>query len=264
MDNIFIIKLILSFFIGGTWIILVTVLADRFGSKIGGLIAGLPSTVLFGLFFIAWTSSYAIAVQATTIIPILSGVTCIFLLVYICLVRFNFWLSLICSLFIWLMLSLGLVFLKFNDYRLSIIGYVLLFFFSYTIIEYVLKIKSVTGRRTVYRPLHILLRGLLSGFIIAFSVLMGKLGGPIWGGMFSTFPAMFTSTILITYFSQGASFSAATMKSTMLSSVSVVIYAILVRYTYVPLGIVWGTLISIILSFISAFFLYNFIIKKLS
>ncbi|MFC1955801.1 DUF3147 family protein [Chloroflexota bacterium] len=34
--------MVLSFIVGGTWIALVTVLAEKFGTKLGGIIAGFP------------------------------------------------------------------------------------------------------------------------------------------------------------------------------------------------------------------------------
>jgi hypothetical protein len=46
MDNIFLLKLALSFIVGSLWITMGTVLAERYGTKIGGLVAGLPSTIL--------------------------------------------------------------------------------------------------------------------------------------------------------------------------------------------------------------------------
>ena len=50
MTDTFILKLALSFLIGGLWITVASVAAERLGSKIGGVIAGLPSTavVAFG------------------------------------------------------------------------------------------------------------------------------------------------------------------------------------------------------------------------
>ena len=64
-------QLLLSFFIGGIWIAGTTVLADRYGSKLGGWLGGLPSTALFSLFFIAWTQSPAIASEVTTVMPLI-------------------------------------------------------------------------------------------------------------------------------------------------------------------------------------------------
>ena len=264
MDNVFLLKLLVSFVIGGVWVIAATVLADKFGSKVGGLVAGLPSTVMFGLFFLAWTQNNHAAVQATTIIPIIGGINCLFLVSYIFLIKTKkIWTSLLASLSLWGLLSFGLILLKFDNYFFSIVGYILSLILSYYLLEYVLRVQSLSGKKQKYTRSIILMRGLISGFIIAFSVYIGKVGGPILGGMFSMFPAMFISTILITYFSQGPLFSAATMKSSMLSGISIVIYSVLVRYTYTSMGILWGTLVSLVGSFLSGFVMYKFVVTKL-
>lgn len=263
MDTVFLLKLFLSFVIGGLWIVLATVLADKYGSKIGGLISGLPSTVLFSLFFLAWTHTPSFAVQSTTIAPIVAGVENLFALTYLFLVKKNLWFALVCSFFVWFVLALGLVYVKFNDFTISIIAYAISMVFFYWIVEDFLKIKSVTGKKIHYTPAIIFLRGLLSGLIIASIVILGKLGGPILGGAFSMFPAMYTATILITYFTQGSSFSSATLKTSIFSFFSGVIYTIAVRYTYIPLGIIWGTFVSAIISILSSLIVYQIIIKKL-
>ena len=103
----------------------------------------------------------------------------------------------------------------------------------------------------------------MSGFIISFIVLISKVIDPKLGGIFSGFPAMFSSTMIITYFSQGPQFSAAIMKSSVFTITSLVLYSILVRFTYNPLGIIGGTIVSILLSFTYAFILYKVVISKL-
>ena len=95
MDTIFLVKIALSFFIGGSWVVLATHLADKLGSKIGGLITGLPSTLLFGLFFLGWTQSSQAAVTATSITPLVGGISSLFLAIwsFACIFRkvyFNF------------------------------------------------------------------------------------------------------------------------------------------------------------------------------
>lgn len=263
MDTVFLLKLFLSFVIGGLWVILATVFADKYGSKIGGLISGLPSTVLFSLFFLAWTHTPNFAVQATTIAPIVAGVENLFALTYLFLVKKNLLIALVCSFIVWFILALGLVYVKFNNFTISIVAYVLSLLLFYWIVEDILRIKSVTGKKIHYTPAIIFLRGLLSGFIIAFVVILGKLGGPLLGGAFSMFPAMYTATLLITYFAHGPAFSSATLKVSIISFISGVVYAIAVRYTYIPLGIIWGTLVSAIISILSSLVVYRVIIKRL-
>lgn len=265
MANAFFLKLLLSFLIGGLWVILTTVIADKLGTKIGGLISGLPSTLLFGLFFIGWTQSPQVAAQATTVVPIINGISCILLLSYIFLLKKrSVWISIAGALSIWSVLSFMFILLNFNNFLLSIIIYILLLLIAYFIVEHKLKVKSMKGKKIKYTPLIIIVRGLLSGFIVFVSVLMAKIGGPILGGMFSMFPAVFTSTLLITYFSQGPKFSSAIAKSSMISAISIVVYSIAVRYSYPYFGIMIGTFISVSTSFLTGYLIYNYFIKKIS
>lgn len=262
MDKVFLVRLIISFIVGSLWVTGSTVLAERYGTKIGGLVTGMPSTVLLGLFFIAWTQSTAVAVEATSVIPFIGGINCLFLVVYITLIQYSFWLALISALSVWFLLSLTLVFLKINDFVTSIVFYTLFFFISYYIVEKKLRIKSEQGRVVSITSSMLMVRGLISGFIIALTVLLAKIGGPLLGGVFAMFPAMFLGTLLITYFSRGPSFSAAVMKSSMLGAISVVIFGITARFVYIPYGLWIGTVLSLGVSYLCAYIIHKTAISK--
>lgn len=264
MNSLFFLKLILSFLIAGFWIIIATVVADKLGSKIGGLISGLPSTIMFGLFFIGWTQGSGAAVQATTITPIIAGLSGLFLTCYTFLVKKGFWLSIIISISVWLILSFTLIRIHFDNLPFSLVGYLLLVAANYWVMEKILKIKSTKGKKVKYTKLLILSRGVVGGMAVALAVFLGKVGGPMWGGTFSMFPAIFISTIFITYFTHGPDFSAATMKSAMVSASSTVLYSMLVRFTYLDFGLVFGTLVSILVAFGYGALLYKFVITRLS
>lgn len=264
MNDIFILKLVLSFLIGGAWVTIATHLADKHGTKIGGIITGLPSTALIALFFIGWTQSPVIAVDATTIIPAIGAVNALFLVVYISLVRTNFFLALGSSFLVWSGLSLFLVQMNFNNFFLSIIIYVVMVFLSFFLIEKGIKVKSEPGSKLKSTLQTLFFRGLFCGTIIFLAVILGKIGGPHLGGMFAMFPAMFTGTLLITYISHGSLFSSAMMKVALLSASSVVLYAVLVRSTYIPLGLFLGTLVSIFISFSYAFIIHVVLVKRIS
>jgi hypothetical protein len=262
MDNIFLFKLTLSFIIGSLWVTIGTVLAEKYGTKIGGLIAGLPSTILISLFFIAWTQSTSVAVDATTIVPIIGGINCLFIVAYIVLLKINFWLALSGALLVWSLLALGLVLAGFNSFVLSLISYICLVVVCHTIVEKVLKIRSEPGKQICYSPGIMVFRALFSGFVIAFAVVVTKVGGPLLGGMFVMFPAMFVGMIFMTYFSQGAAFSAAVMKSSILGAISVVIFGITARYAYIPFGLIGGTALSIIISFASSYVIHGYMARR--
>ena len=263
MVDVFIQKLILSFIVGSVWITLTTILAERYGTKIGGVIAGLPSTILIALFFIGWTQSPSVAVAATSIVPIVGGINCLFIVAYIYLVKINFWLSLVGSLLLWSVLSFGLVIIRFDNFILSLIAYAVLLFLCYNILEKKLVVKSKPGKKIKYTFSILLFRGLFSGLIISLAVIMGKIGGPLFGGMFAMFPAMFLGTLVITYFTHGALFSSAVMKVSTLAGMSIIVYGIMVRYTYLPLGLLAGTGVSILVAFGSAYLIHYSVIRRM-
>ncbi len=62
-----------------------------------------------------------------------------------------------------------------------------------------MKISSQDKLQVSYPPSQLIWRALFGGAVIALAVFMGKLGGPLLGGIFGSFPAMFLSTLVITY-----------------------------------------------------------------
>lgn len=260
MDSLFLIKLALSFVVGGAWIAGTTVLAEVKGTKIGGMITGLPSTIVVALFFIAWTQPMDVLVESTTVTPIVQGVNYLFILAYVWLIRrMSFWPAYIGSLAVWFVLSLSLVGLDFNDFGLGLILYVTIWAFSIWMLEHPLKVRTVKAKKVHYTPLMLLSRGVYSGLIIAFAVLMTQFGGALLGGVFAMFPAVFTSTLLITHFLHGSGFSSAVLKTAIMGSITVVMYVVLVRYSYPMYGIYVGTLISVVISFASSAAIYYLI-----
>lgn len=265
MSEIFLLKLCLSFIVGGAWVSFATVIAERLGTKLGGIIAGVPSTVVIALFFMGWTQTPTFASQATTIIPIIMGINALYVVVYVVLSRFNFYLSVLISLVFWFILALGFIFLNFSDFTHSLIGFAVFLAFSYFILEKRIDIKSETRKNIQHNIFQLLFRASLSGFIIAFAVLMAEIGGPLFGGAFAVFPAMLLSIIIITYFTQGKSFSSATLKVAVLTGgVNVVIYTIVVRYAYLHFSLMFGTLLAYFVSLVSASFLYLYVSRKIS
>ena len=75
---------------------------------------------------------------------------------------------------------------------------------------------------------------------------------------------MFTSTLTISYKSRGIEFSRAITKPLMLTAmITVVVYVVAVRFSYLVLGLVLGTVVAFLASMISAYFTYFLIQKKL-
>lgn len=264
MGSLFLFQLVVTFLIGSLWLTGATILAEKFGSKIGGVIAGMPSSIVIALFFIGWTQTPVAAAQATVVVPLVMGIDGLFIITYAFLIRQSFPLALLSSLFVWLCLSFVLVLIHFNNFALSLIGFLVLLLFSYGIMEYVLHVKSLAGRKTSFSFSNVLMRGLVSGLIITLAVAFAKLGGPLIGGVFASFPAVFLSTMILTYFAQGRAFSVSVMKTLLLSgTINATVYASAVRFLYPLFGLIGGTISSFLLSLVSMYAVF-LLVKKIA
>jgi uncharacterized membrane protein (GlpM family) len=261
----FALKLALTFFVGGSWVILSTVIAERAGTKLGGVIAGLPSSSLMAFLFIGWTQSPQAAAQATTLAPLTVGVVALFNVVYALLYQRGFILALVGALGVWFVLALGLLALNVESYALSLAGLVALTLIAYWILEKKLSIPSEGRVQMRYTLGQLTFRGLLGGTIIAFAVLMAKVGGPIVGGVFAVFPNVMLSTMIVNHLNHGRSFSIAVVKSmTISASINVTLYVTAVRYLYPACGLILGTILAFALALVSGYLTYQFVRRRMS
>ena len=265
MDFTFFYKLVLSFLVGSVWVTLSTLAAEKYGSKVGGLIGGLPSTVVVALLFIGLTQSSSAAASATTVVPLAQGINGLFLVAYLYFVRRGLWTGLLLALAVWATLAGLVLAFGLKNFWISLGGWLVLAVACILIVESAMNIPSRKGAKVRHTRGQVLVRALFGGTVIAFAVMMGKLGGPVFGGVFSTFPAMFLSTLVITYHDEGAEFSQAVGKSLMLSGeVNIVLYAVLVRIFYREWGLALGTAAALVICLASGFLLYLYMKKRLS
>jgi len=237
--------ILLAFLAGGGWIMLITVTADRFGTKIGGFIGGLPSTIVVSLLFIGVVQGPATASEVTTVIPLSMAFSGIFLAAYALLAKKGFFIGLILSLLLWFLLSSLIIVFRINNFIFATTGYLILFLLAWLVFTKYLDIPSLGVVRPHFSAGYLILRGL-------------------FGGIFGAFPAVFMSTIIISYKSNGLEFSRSITKPLFFSGmINVIIYSTAVRYLYPGYGLVWGTMLSYLISMVSAFLTFLFIHKKL-
>ena len=249
MDTSFWIKFALGFLVGGIWVTLSSIAAERFGSKVGGLIGGLPSTIVVTLLFIGLTQTAERAAQSAVIVPLVMGVNGIFVTVFILFSRHGLAPALACALLTWFGLASILIVLNIQALWLSILIWLLLGVGCFLVVEKGMRITSQGRKATYYTAGQIAGRAVLSGTVVALAVLMSKVAGPLAGGIFATFPAVFLSNLIISYRSGGAAFSSAVAKALMASGlITVPIYALLVWYFYPRLGLGSGTLLAFLLT----------------
>lgn len=263
LDQSFLIKLALSFLVGSIWITTITVIAEKYGSKIGGFIGGLPSTIVIALLFIGLSQSATDASRAAVMIPLVMGVNGFFILVYLALVHRGLIKALLSALLFWFFIIYLIILFGIEGFWISIVVWISALGFCVFVTENIMIIGHKGGVRVPYTSRQIFTRGIVSGFIISMAVLISRLAGPVVGGIFSNFPVIFMSTLYITYRTGGAEFSRAVAKTLMHSAmVNVGVYSFTVHFGYQYLGLFSGTLIAMILSAFSAFLTYRIIRRR--
>jgi len=266
MNSIFIIQLIVSFFVGGSFVAMLTFLAEKTTSRLSGIILSFPSTVVLGFFFLAWTQSpeEVARIVPATLIPM--GITILFPVFYVYIARFgslfikqrllHILFSFSISVSIWLLLALFVTEYKLSNLLYGIMGYLVLILIAYFFLR-----KPVTQQPQShsYSVWQIIGRAVFIGFIIALVVYFGEFVNTFWGGVFAMFPAAFSSSLILIHWYHGPKNLLAIFKQIPLGSLSIVVYAIVVMFVFPVAGFIWGTLIALAASLITSALLSEFL-----
>jgi uncharacterized membrane protein (GlpM family) len=241
----FFLHLILAFAVGSLWVTVITIVAEKKGSVLGGILGGLPSTSAFSFFFIGINQSSDAAVQATTVFPLVFGVTSAYLFFFAFFAQKGFGRGISVSLLIWFAISGLIVASGLRDFALSLGGGAVLSVLTYYCFAKRLRLQNLKGEERLYKIHEIMFRGVGAGTLVALSVLLSQIGGPILGGIAAAFPAVFTSTLIILNKSKGTEFSRAVTKPLVMSGILTIIpFSVAVRYLYPSFGVWLGTLVS--------------------
>jgi hypothetical protein len=263
MENTLIVKAVVSFIVAGVWIGGFTLLAERLGSKKGGLLANLPSTVLISLVFVALVQDARFAAEATKAVPIGMLIDTIFLSVFILLLKYGLIRAILLSLSTWFALAITAQRLHLSSIIFNMVLYTVIAAGAYVLLEYVVGIPAVGKSRKRYTASSLGVRVLFAGSVVAGTTVISSFAGPYWVGLFSTFPAVMLSSMVILTVNQGAGFARATGKIMVLSSTNIIVYAYGVSLTYPSLGVLPGTVISFLMAFVWVLLLHP-LIQKLS
>ncbi|MGD6934445.1 MAG: DUF3147 family protein [Candidatus Bathyarchaeia archaeon] len=257
LDTLLLARLILAFVVGSLWVTATTIIAEKKGPVIGGILGGFPSTAAFSFLFIAINQSTTAAVNATTVFPLAFAVTNAYLLMYAYFAEKGFKTGLTISLLVWLAASTLIVTSGIEYYAVALVGGAAISAATFYLLAKKLKVPHFVGEKTLYRPSEVVFRGLGAGTIVAVSVLLSQIGGPILGGVAASFPAVFTSTLLILQHNKGTEFTRSISKPLAYTGILTVIpYSIAVHYLYPNVGILLGTLFSFLLVIPLAFLSY--------
>jgi hypothetical protein len=169
----------------------------------------------------------------------------VFLLFYIFIANRGPTFGIVGAVGMWFALTGAVAASGIRTFPISVAAWILLTISCYLVAERRMKIPSQRRLPFSATSLQILCRALFGGGVIALAVLLSKLSGPVYGGIFATFPAMFVSTLIVSYRTGGATFSRAVAKSLLYRGmVNIPVYAILVRVSYPWAGLAGGTAIA--------------------
>lgn len=262
MDS-FILKVILSLIIGIIWVVISTYIAERVSGKLGGLIVGLPSTAVISLLFIGLTQDVSKAITASVIVPFSMGLTCFYYISFLLLTKKGFKIGFFGSLFIWLLFASISSKYSSNSMVVSVTVWLLLVTISiWWAVKNIHINHDLIPKKIISSPLW--LKAVLTGAVIGLIVIIGKVIGPRWGGIFATFPALTTSTMLITIKSGGNEFTRLIAKNVLISTTTTIGFFAILSYIFYPIfGVVLGTVFAYLGLLIISIPLYFLIIDKI-
>ena len=249
----FYLKLLASFVVGGAYIAFVIRLSERFGSALGGVLAGMPSTVLVSLLFIALTQNAEVMRAAIPIIPAGLGVSAVFLAVYVRLPwrsRLSAW---ICALPIWLMGTAMFVFGGVGLTETAISALVLVVLAAYLLYSVPHRALPISKSSAA----EFLFRATLGGGIVALAVFLARHLGPAWGGVAASFPAASCAAIWLLNRKHGPEFTASFVKTVPWGIAGNIAFLIFLYAALPDLGLWQATAAALILSFSLSFLFFK-------
>ncbi|MBN2251513.1 MAG: DUF3147 family protein [Candidatus Altiarchaeota archaeon] len=256
MDPVYPTKLFLAFMTGGFFVTITLYAAEKYGPKLGGVIAGLPSTTATGLFFIGFTQTAQEAGAAATIIPAAAAGSLVYVAVYVMSCgRFGYKYALAAATLAWFAISLPLAILEMENIILSSLIFSAAWITTYACAR---KRKAcMDDRADIKRKrTQIIARAVFAGTVTTLAVVMSGVAGPLWGGAFAAFPAVFFTTFVILARDYGPEYSADYARTTPIGLFSVMPYAWGVHWLYPGCGIVAGTVLSYLFAFAVAGIVY--------
>jgi uncharacterized membrane protein (GlpM family) len=248
---------VIPFILSALVVVLVTIIAEKYGTKTGGVLGTLPSTIIIAFLFIAFDKGVQFASDSVAVVPAEMGINLIFLLLFTQLSKKGIPIALTGSLAGWTILTIGIYYTHMTSIASSLTLYIICFFITFIILEKTKKIPSQNTTTVHYTLLKLLGRSLIAGTIIAIAVTFSNIG-TVLSGIFSVFPAIFLSTMLISLKEHGPQFTGAMAKAMIYGSPSVVSYAICIHFLYPLIGIAPGTITAFLVAFLMTVLLFIF------
>ena len=242
----FALRLVLSFALGGATVALFTTIAERSGSRLGGLLLSFPVKVTISLVFIAMTEGVAFASDAAIAVPAGMGVNVVFLGATALLVRrVEPWPAIVGALAAWALAGIAVVLWLPHGIVWSLAAWLAPTLLALALLSRVPGIRGDRKAKSVPREWNgsdLASRALGAGAVVALSIVVAHYAGPILGGLASVFPSGWITTMVILTRRHGPQFTASTVRVMVAGSVAPVVFGISVALLDTQWGILGGTL----------------------
>jgi uncharacterized membrane protein (GlpM family) len=235
-------KVIASLLVGGAYVALINFISEHINPRLAGVLAGLPSTALIGLIFIAITQNQAAALEAVRAMPAGFGFTALLVAAYVTLrQRRSIAGAATVAIAGWIVpMVLILIFAP-----RSLLLYSLIFAVCFGIAAYRLEQVAVEKtRRISITARDLATRATLAGVLIAVAIIFAKLSGAFIGGVIATFPVIVITSMVMLDHKRGKNLMSATAKTIPYGSFGTVAFLISFEALVPPLGMLPGTILA--------------------
>jgi uncharacterized membrane protein (GlpM family) len=238
----FALKVVASLLVGGAYVALITYISEHINPRLAGVLAGLPSTALIGLIFIALTQDQAAALEAVKAMPAGFGFTALLVASYVTLRgRRSITAATTIALCGWVVPMVLL--LTFAPRSLTL--YTLVFAVCFGIAAYQLeKVAVEKTRRIPITGQDLVVRAMLAGILIAIAIIFAKLSGAFIGGVIATFPVIVMTSMVMLDYKRDKNLMSATAKTIPYGSFGTVAFLIGFNAWVPPLGMFAGTILA--------------------
>ncbi len=244
----------------GVIAVLASVVVERFGGRKGGAMATIPSTVIAAAIGFYEVDQGVGFLKAMAVIPVGMFVSAGFLTVWRVLPRrlhsltstSRLVVTSIVSVAAWIFFAaiVAEIQRKFDPSPGGAIVWGVCAILATMMLGLFLlreKVDAPRGKRRV-GVLQLFLRGLASTIAIGIALIIAKSGMPVVGGLVSAFPAIFLTTMVSTWISQGHEVPVGAVAPMVMGAASVGLFSLLSIWLFPLLGVIPGVIAAWILS----------------
>jgi uncharacterized membrane protein (GlpM family) len=232
-----------------TVVTVLSVVAERAGPRMAGILAGYPAGSAISLFFIGLEIGPQFAGRSAIYnVAGLAALMCFLLTYYLVSARlrnFNFWFAAAgagaAAIFIFLLTAYLLFSLHLDPWAGMLPTFLAIPLFHWLF----QRISNTTiTNRTPLGPRVLLFRAAVSALVVIAVTGTAHLVGPEWAGLLTAFPATIFPLILIVHRTHGPGQAHTVIKNVPLGLWALVIYSLTVSFVYPRFGIYLGTLLA--------------------